>query len=269
MGKDREGKFHPAKGKPSGANKEEGLGLRKSFDPDELERDEQITARYTPINEDELSPDVHMRHPNRNPSKGEDFTRSGDNDNKSRQQAQKDEFNSSAPEELISIIPKDLFTFLSSYKSDHCVSIYLPTHPAGKEVNEQGDVINFKNALQRVEKILVERNVDPVEIKKMLEPGDELLRDEKFWRGLTSGLAVFISPDAFRFIRLPGTVDEEILINSSFAVRKLVPFMVRKEFFYMLNISKKNPKFYRADAFGIEHIPVEELPVAVDDVVHF
>lgn len=269
MGKDREGNFHPGKGMPSGANKEEGLGLRKTFDPDDLERDEEITARYTPINDDELSPDVHVRHPNRNTSKGEDFTRSGDNEYKSRQKEQTEDFSRTEPEELVSIIPKDLFTYLANFSGGPCVSIYLPTNPGGVAVNEQVDLIAFKNALQHVDRTLQERNVDAVSIKKMLEPGYELLRDEKFWKSLTPGLALFIAEDFFKFIRLPGTVAEEILVNSSFHVSSLLPFMVRKEYFYLLVISKKNPKFYRCDYFGIEHIPVDELPLAVDDVVRF
>jgi hypothetical protein len=269
MGKDREGKFHPGKGKPSGANKEEGLGLRKTFGPHDLDRDQEITARYTPIDDDQLSPDVHVRHPNRNTSKGEDFARSDENQNKSRQQEQTEEHSKTEPEELVSIIPKDLFTYLSNFSADTCISIYLPTHPSGQAVNEQVDLISFKNALQQVEKILQEKNTDPVALKKMLEPGYELLRDEKFWKEQTKGLAVFVADDFFKFIRLPGTVSEEVLVNSSFSVSKLLPFMVRKEYFYLLVISKKNPKFYRADAFGIEHIPVDELPVAVDDVVRF
>jgi hypothetical protein len=269
MGKDREGKFHPGKGKPSGANKEEGLGLRKTFNPDDLERDEQISARYTPIDEDELSPDVHVRHPNRNTSKGEDFARSEENQYKSRQQEQTEEFAKTEAEELVSIIPKDLFTYLANFTASNCISIYLPTNRSGQAVNEQQDVLNFKNALQQVEKTLNEKNTDPVAIKKMLEPGYDLLRDEKFWKSLSPGLAVYVAEDFFKFIRLPGSVTEEVLVNSSFSVSKLLPFMVRKEFFYLLVISKKNPKFYRADAFGIEHIPVDELPVAVDDVVRF
>ena len=71
MGKDQNGTFHPGKGKPSGANKEEGLGLRKTFDPDDLEQDEKMTERYTK-SEDELADDVRLMHPNRNTSKGEE-----------------------------------------------------------------------------------------------------------------------------------------------------------------------------------------------------
>jgi hypothetical protein len=267
MGKDREGKFHPAKGKPSGANKEEGLGLRKTFNPDELERDLEITDRYT-TGSDTLADDVHIRHRNRNTSKGE-VTRSDDASYKSRLETNTEYANAAQPEELVPIIPKELFTYLSTYQSNICVSIILPTHPAGVEVNEQHDLIEFKTCLQQLEKMLDQKNLEKSTAKKILQPGYDLLRDESLWYNLSGGLAVYMAENFMKFIRLPGTVRKELLVNSSFSVMPLVPFMVRKEYFYILAISKKNSKFYRADAFGIEHIPVDELPVAVDDVVHF
>ena len=73
MGKDRSGNFHPPKGKPSGGHKEEGLGLRKTIGPDDLEQDERMTERYT-TGPDELAEDVPVRHPNRNTQKNEDFS---------------------------------------------------------------------------------------------------------------------------------------------------------------------------------------------------
>ena len=173
-----------------------------------------------------------------------------------------------APEELIGIIPKELFIYLSTYRSGICISIILPTHAAGVEVNEHVDRIAFKTSLLQVEKILTERNTDHAIIKKILQPGFDLL-EEDIWYSMKNGLAVYIAEDFIKFLRLPGDVNNEILVNSSFSVMPLVPFMVRKEFFYILSINKKNCRFYRADAFGIEHIPVDELPVGLDDVVHF
>ena len=69
MGKDRSGRYHPPKGKPSGINKEEGLGIQAT-PPEKMNEYNKITDRYTE-GEDELSPDVHLLHHNRNLSKGE------------------------------------------------------------------------------------------------------------------------------------------------------------------------------------------------------
>lgn len=267
MGKERERKFHPAKGKPSGSNKEEGLGLRLTLNPDELERDLEITERYTP-EADRLSEDVHVRHRNRNTGKGE-TAKNDSQSNKSRNETLTEETSKTSPEELVGIIPKELFTYLSTYRSGICVSIILPTHAAGVEVNEQVDLTAFKTSLQQVEKTLTIRKTDQATIKKILQPGYDLLRDEEVWYNMKQGLAVYMAEDFMKFIRLPGTVNREILVNNSFSVMPLVPFMVRIEYFYILDISKKNCRFFRADAFGIEHIPVDEMPNSVDDVVRF
>ena len=78
MSKDQNGTFHPGKGKPSGANKEEGLGLQPTA-PEKMKEYLDVTDRYTE-GADELAEDVRLLHPNRNASKGEE-TKTGENYN--------------------------------------------------------------------------------------------------------------------------------------------------------------------------------------------
>jgi hypothetical protein len=70
MGKDREGKFIPPKGKPSGSGKNTN-GLRDAFAGTDPETDENLTEKYTD-GPDQPSQNAHMRHVNRNVNKGED-----------------------------------------------------------------------------------------------------------------------------------------------------------------------------------------------------
>ena len=63
------------------------------------------------------------------------------------------------PEELPGIITKDLFKDLAIYQASCCITVYLGTHNAGVEVNKRYDAISFKNALQKAEAMLNERNV--------------------------------------------------------------------------------------------------------------
>ncbi|WP_205510161.1 baeRF7 domain-containing protein [Longitalea arenae] len=239
MGKDREGKFHPGKGKPSGANK----------------------------SEPEIPADLPVRHPNRNTSKGEDFSKTESTQNKSRNETYTEEVTKTQPEELVGDLTKDIFIELASYEQSPCISILMPTHKAGVEVNEQVDMTVFKSALQQAEKILNDQGTDTILIKKMLKPGYDLLREDKFWRSLNHGLAVYIADGFFKYLKLRAPLIQHVRVNTSFYVSPLVPFMVRSEYFYILDIAKKFPRFYRADAIGIEHLQVEELPSGVDDVV--
>ena len=67
MGKDREGKFHPKKGKPSGSGKEESAGLNAPH-TGSVEEYIELADKYTE-GADELPANVKVRHPNRNVNK--------------------------------------------------------------------------------------------------------------------------------------------------------------------------------------------------------
>ncbi|OQP63648.1 baeRF7 domain-containing protein [Niastella populi] len=241
MAKDREKPSKTDKGKPSGANK----------------------------SEPELPAGLPVRHPNRNTSKGEEFSKTESTQNKSRNETYTEDFTDTIPEELSGNLTKELFVELAAYNQPPCISILMPTHKAGMEVNEQLDMTAFKSALQQAEKALKEKGADQMLIKKMLKPGYDLLRDDKFWYAMSDGLAVYIADGLFRFLKLRAPLVQHVVVNNSFYVSPLVPFMVRPEYFYILDIAKKFPRFYRADALGIEHLQVEELPAGVSDVVHF
>lgn len=63
------------KGKPSGVNKNEGLGLRPDMPPEKLEQDQEMTEKYT-AGEDKPAENLPLKHPNRNTDKG-DATNAG------------------------------------------------------------------------------------------------------------------------------------------------------------------------------------------------
>ncbi len=48
----------------------------------------------------------------------------------------------------------DKFNELTQINEPHSLSIYIPTHRAGKEINEKIDQINLKNQVQKVAKEL-------------------------------------------------------------------------------------------------------------------
>ncbi|MBA3648147.1 MAG: hypothetical protein H0W62_06295 [Chitinophagales bacterium] len=276
-GKTRENKYIPPKGKPSGSGKEEGLGMRPTLDSEDLEkdleRDKEITEKYT-SGVDELAANVHLRHSNRNRQKHRDTHKEKQNEesnkaDKSKNDTQKEEFTDTKPEELPGVLNKSIFSDLASYQSDLCVSAFIPTHRAGGEVNEHQDSILFKNVLQQAMQTLLEKKYDEVTVNRILKPAYDLLRDEAFWLNLQKGIAVFMADGFFKFIKVPFSLHEEIYINNSFNVVPLVPAMSNEEKFYLLVISKKHVKFYKADAFEMEELIIPELPFGMSDVVHF
>jgi hypothetical protein len=266
MGKDENGTFHPGKGKPSGINKEEGLGLHPT-PPEKLEEYLEITDKYT-SGEDQLAEHVPLRHPNRNTSKGEDTYKGKENkeqSNKSNNQTFTEERSRTEPEELPGVLTKEIFAELAGYTADVTVSLFIPTHPAGVEVNEHYDPISFKKALQDVGGKLKEKGYDQSFIEPLLKPGYDLIRDDSFWLRLTPGLAVFIADGYFKYIKMPVAPTEELVVEPTFYVTPLIPILSSKEYFYLLVISKQSAKLFKADAWGMEIVPVE-LPQSIEEV---
>jgi hypothetical protein len=269
MGKDREGKFHPRKGKPSGSGTEEGVGLTPP-NVGSVEQYIELADKYTE-GPDEMPANVKVRHPNRNTNKGEEKKEQPLNKSsyKSKNDTFADDRSPVAIEELPGVLTKELFSELANYRSESSISVYLPTHRAGVEVNENADNLAFKNALQSVTNTLKQQGKDQGIIQRILEPGYELLRNDTFWRTLDRGLAVFMSEDFFKYVKMPDSPRSETMVNNSFMLKPLVNAMTVKEYFYLLVLSKKQAKFFKADAFGMSQVEIDELPNGVVDVVHF
>jgi hypothetical protein len=261
-GKDREGSYHPPKGKPSGRGieKEEEAGI-----------DAAIAEKYS--DEDDLPGNIRVRHPNRNPDKKE--TRNGKKNTITA--AKNSTLIADAPEaegkplllEEITELNAEAIKTLTSFQSQPSISIYLTTHSSGLEVNERMDFIAFKNAVQQVTSSLKARNVDDETIKRITSPAHQLLKADNFWNNLTPGLAVFLADGFSKFYKMPLGPSEQVYINSSFMVKPLTRVILSNEYYYVLVISKKQSQLYRADEFGIKHIPISEMPNGIEDVVHF
>lgn len=267
MGKDRSGKYHPPKGKPSGAGKEEGLGIQ-STDPEKLDQYLDITDRYT-AGEDQIAAHVPVRHPNRNTEKGHTRFKNQqdaqDSRNSEDSTVAEERGPSVTPDELPRMLTKEQFAELANFRADNCVSIYLPTHAAGVEVNEHFDPTTFKQALQEVTNSLKNKGLNQGAIDKLLEPAHALLHDDAFWLKMTNGFAIFLADGYCKFIKLPMNVTRDIMVNHTFFVTPLTELLTRKEYFFLLVISKKQVKLFRADAFGMEYIPVQGLPEGMMD----
>lgn len=167
------------------------------------------------------------------------------------------------------IVSKEEFNALATRVSEPSLSIYMPAHPAGVEVNEKYDWTVFKNNLQESARVLSRRGLKNREVDALLEPGYKLLKDEAFWLNLTEGLAVFISEGYFKYVKLPFSVKEELYVNSSFYLSPLVSLLNNEDHFYLLVFSKNASCLYRGDMFGMEKIKVEGLPQGINDVIHF
>lgn len=266
VGKDREGNYHPPKGKPSGIDKTEGLGLQAT-DPDKLDQYLDVSDKYT-TGEDQLNDNVTVRHPNRNVNKRNDALRENtikgkqqsEESDKSRNETFAEPLTDTVATELPAILSKEILAQLKAITGERCISIYLPTHAAGVEVNEGQDAIRYKHLLQQAAEELSANGYDEGRIKRWLKPAYDLYRDDAFWKRQSQGLALFATDNYCSYLHLRQAPVEKVYINKHFALGPLAAQLFRPEYFYLLVISKKQATLFRGDDYGMHVVPVENMP---------
>lgn len=167
------------------------------------------------------------------------------------------------------IISKEDFAELVQVKKDLCISVYIPTHRAGQEVNEKQDRIVFKTTLQNLTSQLKQQNYDEAKIDRVLSPAFALVNDDAFWNTQLEGLAVYLAEDFNRVLQLPFTVQQTEYINNTFYLSPVIPAITANKSFYVLMLSKHDAKLFKGNRYGIEKVTVAGLPNGMDDVVHF
>ena len=266
MSKDRTGVFYPKKGKPTDTRKE---------DP------------YTPI-KDELPEDAHLMHPNRNinkkreqhlsrqqdkPSTTGGLTTGGSTTGDSKKGLDQDPETvaSSRTNKLTQAVEwsyqldKESLTQLANHRAERCISLYLPAHQAGMEVNMLSDATLCKMMLQQIDQRLQQEGISRDKIEKWLEPIRSLSSDDSFWRAQAQGLAIFIAEEFCRYIKLPEAPRQEWLVNDHFLLTPLVPFISNEAHFYVLVLSKHQAKLFRGDKEGLMAVNVAGMPDGIED----
>lgn len=147
------------------------------------------------------------------------------------------------------------------------VSVYMPTHKMGKEV--QQDPIRFKNLLKEVEQELSEQGMKEREIDSFLEEPRKLLDQPLFWQHADKGLAVFITEGMFEYFRVPLSFNERVLVEQQFLITPLLPMITLEGTYCMLTLSQKNIRLLRATRESVEPIPLEDSPTSMEEFEKF
>ena len=162
-------------------------------------------------------------------------------------------------------LSKDELRLLIEKGKAPSLSIYLPTHKAGAEV--QQNAIRLKNLLKEAEERLVSGGRRAVEAEKFLEPVQALVRNNPFWRQQSSGLALFLCPDFFRTYRLPVDFLPSVILADRFNVKPLLPLFNTEGRFCVLALSQKDVRLLECSRYAVKETRPEGLPRNIDDVL--
>jgi hypothetical protein len=146
--------------------------------------------------------------------------------------------------------------------SGPAVSIYLPTHQAGREIRQ--DAIRLRNLLSTAAKRLGSAHRGP-DIAELLDPAQRLVGDESFWRYQDRGLAIFLAPDFERVHKLPVEVAEALAVGRRFHIRPLLPLVDPAAWFWVLTVTAGRTRLYQGSRWSFDEFPTD-LPQGIAEL---
>ena len=155
------------------------------------------------------------------------------------------------------ILTRTELELLMRKEQQWCVSIYMPTHRTGVDV--QQDPIRLKNLLGEAEKHLSDRGVGRRDVQKMLEPASVLLQDSDFWQHQSDGLAIFLSSNGIRRYRLPLNFEEFVTVMDHFHIKPLLPLFTGDGQFYILALSQNEIRLLLGTRHSVSQIDIGQV----------
>lgn len=168
------------------------------------------------------------------------------------------------------MITREELLELAQIRNTPAVSIFIPTHRAGKETLNGVDAITLKNQLKQVKQKLEKQEVHKNKIAAITEPLTNLVNDGEFWRHQSDGLAIFCTPDFLKKYTVPVKFEEFNSVSNEFYVKPLMPLFNDDGRFYLLTLKTDAVGFYEGTRYSITEIEVDDLtPSRLEDVVGY
>jgi hypothetical protein len=164
------------------------------------------------------------------------------------------------------LIRDELKVLMEEHKKP-CVSIFMPLYRAGAEI--QQNPLRFKNMLREAEQRLIANGQEEQDAKELLGPAQELLKDNDFWQHPLSGLAVYRSPDLFRYYRLPFDLQELVILADRFYIKPLLPLFYAERRFYILALSQNQVRFFQATRYSVHEIELKGIPQSLAEALKY
>lgn len=165
------------------------------------------------------------------------------------------------------MITREDIVDLAKQEHNPSISIYLPTHKRGEEV--QQDPIRLKNLLTETEEQLKDQNINDLKIEEMLKEPRELLDNPQFWQHNNKGLALFVSEEDFEYYRIPYSFKERVMVSSHFLITPLIPMITLEGTFCLLALSQKKVRLLHAIRESVIGITLEDAPTSMEEFLQY
>jgi hypothetical protein len=147
------------------------------------------------------------------------------------------------------------------------VTIYLPTHEAGAEI--QQDPIRLKNLLREAEGKLQAMNMDKSQISSILSEAFDLIERDRFWQHKSQGLALYLTPDKTHIYRLPLTFESSVIVSDRFYLKPLLPLFFDNRYFYILALSQNQVRLFQSTRYDISEVELTDVPTSLAEALRY
>lgn len=160
----------------------------------------------------------------------------------------------------------ELFDGLCRRSGLDLISIFIPTHRKGRDVNQ--DPIRLKNQLAAVDGHLESLGWRARDRSERVAAATSLLDDKEFWEHQSAGLGMFVDDEGKLVpVSIPVTVEPFLHVGQVFHVRHLVPGMGVARV-PILVLAKNAVRLLYGTKYDIDEVDAD-LPASIDDVNWF
>ena len=139
------------------------------------------------------------------------------------------------------------------------VSLYLPTHTAGRDVTQ--DPIRLRTLIR----LAAEETEDPA----ILDTVRSLAGDPAFWEHSSAGLGVLVDEGSTTAIRLSREVDELAVASDRFHLKPLLVALAHQTDFEVLALSQHAVRLVRASQSAATQVDVADLPSGMPEALQW
>ena len=162
-------------------------------------------------------------------------------------------------------LTQDDLEMLIAERMGPCISIFLSTHPSGRE--GENDPLRLTQLVDRAETRLVEEGMRSVQARELVKPLRDLVEDERFWRDRSHGLAVFFSGDLFQQYRLPVDLPTDVVVGPHFVTRPLLPLLTQDNRFLLLALSLNRVRLFEGNRYRVIQREVPGMPTNMEEAL--
>jgi len=167
----------------------------------------------------------------------------------------------------VDLLTKAELERLATKENGWHVSLFLPTHRAGAEIEQ--DRIRLKNLLSQAEDELLAAGLRSPEAAQLVAPAQTLLQDSRFWQHMSDGLAVFLSEGLFHRYRLPYDLPPLVVVAEQWHIKPLLPLLSGDGCFYILAISQHQIRLLQGTRHSVDSVDLEGVPKSLPEALRF